>query len=82
MVLKEEMRKMGFQQLFKDSENPDGYIITSFLYPRVPQFVFKEFYKRLSDAGKKKIKSLLYEFDQYNRKAKMNFRFKKLPEVL
>ena len=50
-VLKEEMAKMGFKQLFQDKENPDGYIVTSFLYPNVPQFVFKEFYKRLGDAG-------------------------------
>ena len=45
------MAKMGFRQLFLDNENPNGYIVTSFIYPNVPQFVFKEFYKRLSDAG-------------------------------
>ena len=51
-VLKDEMRKMGFEQLYKDSENPNGYIVTTFKYPDVPQFVFDEFSKRLSDAGK------------------------------
>ena len=51
-VLKEEMMKMGFKQLYKDAENPNGYIVTSFQYPNIPQFVFDEFSKRLSDAGK------------------------------
>lgn len=50
-VLKEEMQKMGFKQLYKDTENPNGYIVTSFQYPNIPQFVFDEFSKRLSDAG-------------------------------
>ena len=50
-MLKEEMSKMGFKQLFQDDENPDGYIVTSFHYPNVPQFIFEEFVKRLSDAG-------------------------------
>ena len=52
LMLKEEMSKMGFKQLFQDDENPDGYIVTSFHYPNVPQFIFEEFVKRLSDAGK------------------------------
>jgi len=43
--------KIGFEQLYKDSENPNGYIVTSFKYPDIPQFVFDEFSNRLSDAG-------------------------------
>lgn len=51
-VLKEEMLKMGFKQLFSNEENPNGYLVTTFLYPDIPQFVFDEFCKRLSDAGR------------------------------
>ena len=43
---------MGFQQLYKDIENPFGYLTTSFLYPKNPLFVFDEFQSRLSDYGK------------------------------
>ena len=54
------MGKMGFRQLYSDQDNPDGYIVTSFHYPKIPQFVFEEFYRRLSDAGEDKSPTVLY----------------------
>ena len=40
------MRKMGFKE-YLSPEN-QGYIITSFHYPKDPNFSFEEFYKRLN----------------------------------
>ena len=45
------MEKMGFKRIFTDEDNPQGYMMTVFEYPRNPLFVFPEFYNRLSDAG-------------------------------
>ena len=53
------MKDMGFKQLFKDEENPNGYLLTSFLYPENPLFIFEEFYNRLADAGLSKYKFAL-----------------------
>lgn len=50
-ILVEGMEKMGFKRLFKTEENPDGYLMTVFEYPKNPLFVFTEFYNRLSDQG-------------------------------
>ena len=50
-VLKEEMLKMRFEQLHSDCENPNGYLVTSFKYPDIPQFIYSEFCARLDDAG-------------------------------
>lgn len=43
------MQAMGFQPYVDQSER--GYIITSFYYPKHPNFNFPEFYKRLSEKG-------------------------------
>ncbi len=43
------MQAMGFQPYLEKEDQ--GYIITSFYYPSHPNFVFKEFYQRLSDRG-------------------------------
>ena len=43
------MRVMGFQE-YLDPER-QGYIITSFCYPRHPNFDFDEFYDRLVEGG-------------------------------
>ncbi|MBN1346623.1 MAG: 2-aminoethylphosphonate--pyruvate transaminase [Phycisphaerae bacterium] len=43
------MREMGFKEYLKPELQ--GYIITSFLYPRDPKFSFEEFYRRLNDKG-------------------------------
>ena len=43
------MRKMGFQE-YVPAES-QGYIITSFYYPRDERFDFEEFYQRLNDRG-------------------------------
>ena len=61
-VLKDEMTKMGFKLLYKDNENPNGYIVTSFIYPNIPQFVFEEFARRLSDAGRVLVCFIRYRF--------------------
>lgn len=50
-ILKDEMADMGFDQLFTDRENPDGCLLTSFVYPNNPLFIFEEFYQRLGDTG-------------------------------
>ena len=52
VVLKEEMAEMGFDQLFTEKENPEGCLLTSFIYPNNPLFIFEEFYQRLADAGR------------------------------
>ena len=43
------MLKMGFIPYVEQSKR--GYIITSFYYPRHPNFSFQEFYERLSEKG-------------------------------
>lgn len=43
------MQKMGFQPYVEESKR--GYIITSFYYPKHPNFNFQVFYKLLSDKG-------------------------------
>ncbi|XP_076817685.1 2-aminoethylphosphonate--pyruvate transaminase-like [Clavelina lepadiformis] len=50
-TLKSEMNKMGFRQLIDDAKNPNGYLLTSFLHPINPLFLFDKFYERLSDKG-------------------------------
>ncbi|KAG8229911.1 hypothetical protein J437_LFUL009775 [Ladona fulva] len=49
-ILLEGMKKLGFKTLLPDSEQ--GYIITSFIFPKHPNFKFEEFYQRLSKLGK------------------------------
>ncbi|XP_064602439.1 LOW QUALITY PROTEIN: 2-aminoethylphosphonate--pyruvate transaminase-like [Liolophura sinensis] len=46
-ILKEGMAKLGFKELLDDRH--DGYIITSYHYPKDPKFSFKDFYTRLND---------------------------------
>ena len=53
------MADMGFDQLFTDQENPEGCLLTSFIYPDNPLFIFEEFYQRLADAGKLKFLSTM-----------------------
>ena len=43
------MQKMGFKTYLKPKDQ--GYIITSFYYPEHTNFVFREFYERLSEKG-------------------------------
>lgn len=50
-IVKKGMCEMGFKQLYKDTENPQGYLTTSFRFPTNPLFVFEEFQSRLSDYG-------------------------------
>ena len=49
-ILREQLNKLGFKQLVPE-ENA-GYIITSYLCPKHPNFSFKQFYSKLSDKGK------------------------------
>lgn len=46
-ILREGMAKMGFKEFL--SSDHTGYIITSFFFPRNPNFDFVKFYTRLSD---------------------------------
>lgn len=48
-VLQAGMKKLGFKVLLEPSVQ--GYIITSYYYPKDPKFDFKEFYNRLNDKG-------------------------------
>jgi len=41
---------MGFQTIL-NGDHPDSYIVTTFRAPTHPNFVFKEFYNRLSSRG-------------------------------
>jgi len=41
------MRAMGFKEYLRPEHQ--GYIITSFLYPADPNFLFEEFYRRLNE---------------------------------
>ena len=43
------MRALGFQEYLRPQDQ--GYIITSFHYPKHPNFDFKEFYQCLNDKG-------------------------------
>lgn len=43
------MREMGFEEYLKPEDQ--GYIITSFRYPRNPKFDFNDFYNHLSEKG-------------------------------
>jgi hypothetical protein len=44
---------MGFETLLDAQRiGSDGYIITSFKFPDHPNFIFEDFYKRLSALGK------------------------------
>ena len=43
------MREMGFKEYLRPEDQ--GYIITSFLYPQVPNFSFEKFYERLNEKG-------------------------------
>lgn len=40
---------MGFKEYLAPEDQ--GYIITSFLYPQVPNFSFERFYERLNEKG-------------------------------
>ena len=46
------MAGMGFSQRYRDKENPEGFLVTSYVYPNNPLFIFDEFYQRLADTGK------------------------------
>jgi 2-aminoethylphosphonate-pyruvate transaminase len=48
-ITMDSMQAMGFRPYLEESRR--GYIITSFYYPRYPDFNFKTFYERLSDKG-------------------------------
>lgn len=48
-VLREGMRELGFKELL--DEKIAGYIISSYLYPKDPNFNFTEFYNRLNEKG-------------------------------
>ena len=48
-VLDTGMAKLGFKQYLKPEIQ--GHIITSFLYPKDPNFNFERFYKKLNDRG-------------------------------
>jgi len=47
------MTALGFTQLYRDEENPNGYFVTAFKFPNSTRFVFNDFYERLSDEGTK-----------------------------
>eukprot|EP00126_Sphaerothecum_destruens_P004726 Sdes_comp18351_c0_seq1m8113 len=46
-ICREEMKRMGFKELLDDSHQ--GYIITSYLFPKHPNFNFEKFYSLLND---------------------------------
>ena len=46
-ILREGMAKMGFKEFLSNEHT--GYIITSFFFPKHPNFDFVKFYSRLSD---------------------------------
>ena len=48
-VLKEGMKKLGFEEFL--SPEHDGYIITSYKFPKDPHFDFKTFYNKLNEKG-------------------------------
>ncbi len=48
-ILIEGMRELGFKEYLAPQDQ--GYIITSFLYPKDPKFSFEQFYERLNEKG-------------------------------
>jgi hypothetical protein len=57
-VLAEGMKRLGFKELLDQSVQ--GYIITSYYFPKDPNFNFTDFYNRLNAKGKvKEIISIL-----------------------
>ncbi|XP_064091031.1 2-aminoethylphosphonate--pyruvate transaminase-like [Macrobrachium nipponense] len=46
-ILKEGMKDLGFKELLDDSH--EGYIITSYFFPKHPKFCFSTFYSKLSE---------------------------------
>ncbi|XP_076463958.1 2-aminoethylphosphonate--pyruvate transaminase-like [Babylonia areolata] len=48
-VVTEGMKRLGFKELLEESAQ--GYIITSYFYPKDPNFSFLEFYNRLNEKG-------------------------------
>jgi len=48
-VLRKGMKELGFQEFLDDTH--DGYIITSYFFPKDPNFSFKAFYEKLSNLG-------------------------------
>lgn len=48
-ILQEGMKNLGFEE-FLGPEH-DGYIITSYKYPKDPNFDFKTFYSKLNEKG-------------------------------
>lgn len=46
-ILKEGMKDLGFRELLDDSH--EGYIITSYFFPKHPKFCFTTFYSKLSE---------------------------------
>lgn len=46
-ILRDGMKKLGFRELLDDTH--EGYIITSYHFPKHPNYNFSEFYKRLND---------------------------------
>lgn len=48
-VLRLGMAKLGFRELLDDSH--EGYIITSFHFPKHPNFSFEKFYSKLNEKG-------------------------------
>ena len=48
-ILLRGMRELGFEEYLRPELQ--GYIITSFRYPRHPQFKFETFYERLNEKG-------------------------------
>lgn len=53
------MKKLGFEEFL--SPEHDGYIITSYKFPKDPHFDFKTFYYKLNEKGE----FLLLSFKQY-----------------
>lgn len=43
------MKKLGFEEFL--SPEHDGYIITSYKFPKDPHFDFKIFYNKLNEKG-------------------------------
>lgn len=48
-ILQEGMKKLGFEEFLGPKH--DGYIITSYKYPKDPNFNFKTFYSKLNEKG-------------------------------
>ena len=50
MILKSEMKKLGFKELVPDEFS--SHIITTYLLPDDPNFSFTGFYTKLAELGK------------------------------